>query len=403
MGVPMPNFSEHILVIDRCADDLTRLTDYLLAKGYFVQAAATIEQANKIAADSPPELIFADISSDEISLIPLVKQDSLPAPLIIVSRTERAGDVVACLRAGAADFILKPVGDYSSVDHVIHRILDKIRLAKLNGRLYQQLEEGNIKLHDGLQVLQADQKAGLQVQLKMLPEPDKKIQGFYFAHQVKPSLYLSGDFLDYFNLDSNRVLFYFADVSGHGASSAFVTVLLKNLTMRLKRNLKRGSSDEITCPERFLKRINQELIATDLEKHVTVFVGILDRRRTELTYSVGGHFPMPVITDAGQSEYLEGKGVAVGLFPEPSFDVYTKKLPKNFRITVFSDGILEVIPGLTLKDKEKLLLDVVSREQRGIESLFSALGVDDIKELPDDIAVLTVSDLHKFDNASANQ
>ena len=111
-----------------------------------------------------------------------------------------------------------------------------------------------------------------------------------------------------------------------------------------------------------------------------------------MTYSIGGHFPLPVLTSAGASEYLEGKGMAVGLFPEPIFNVYKKDLPANFKITVFSDGILEVINGPTLKEKEKLLLDVVSQEQRGIESLFSSLGLDGIDDLPDDIAVLTITD-----------
>ena len=119
------------------------------------------------------------------------------------------------------------------------------------------------------------------------------------------------------------------------------------------------------------------------------------KRQQELMYSIGGHFPLPILTCDGQSEYLEGKGMAVGLFPEPSFDVYKKHLPDGFRITVFSDGILEVIKGPALKDKEKLLLDVVSQEQRGIESLFSSLGLDGIDDLPDDIAVLTISDTAK--------
>lgn len=388
----MSNLADRILVIDHQKEDQLRLSDYLSAKGYWVQAVSTIQQAVLLMADASPDLIFADISSDEIKQIPFIDRDTFPASLVIVSETKSAGDVVACLRAGAADFILKPVQDYSSVDHIIHRILDKIRLAKLNRRLHKELEDGNKKLSSGIQELRADQKAGLQVQLKMLPDTNKEIHGFCFDHRIKPSLYLSGDFLDYFNLDQRRSMFYFADVSGHGASSAFVTVLLKNLTMRLKRNLKRNSSDELSCPDQFLRRVNQELLTTDLGKHVTIFVGIIDQQKRELTYSIGGHFPLPILTSAGKSEYLEGKGMAVGLFPEPTFNVYKKALPDGFKITVFSDGILEVISGPALKDKEKLLLEVVSQEQRGIESLFSSLGLDGIDDLPDDIAVLTISD-----------
>ena len=391
----MSNLADRILVIDHQREDRLRLSDYLIAKGYMVQTASTIQQAVLLAEETPPDLIFADISNDEIKTIPFIDRETFPASLVIVSETKTSGDVVACLREGAADFILKPVLDYSSVDHVIARILDKIRLAKLNRRLHKELEEGNKKLSAGIQELRADQKAGLQIQLKMLPAAKKEIHGLCFDHRIKPSLYLSGDFLDYFNLDQHRSLFYFADVSGHGASSAFITVLLKNLTMRLKRNLKRNSSDELSCPDQFLQRVNQELLTTDLGKHVTIFVGIIDRKRMELTYAIGGHFPLPILTSAGQSEYLEGKGMAVGLFPEPRFNVYKKNLPEGFRITVFSDGILEVIEGPALKDKEKLLLDVVSQEQRGIESLFSSLGLDGIDDLPDDIAVLTISDTAK--------
>jgi len=63
---------------------------------------------------------------------------------------------------------------------------------------------------------------------------------------------------------------YIADVSGHGASSAFVTVLLKNLTSRLRRDLRRGFNDEIMHPELSLQRINSELLDTGLGKHVTI-------------------------------------------------------------------------------------------------------------------------------------
>lgn len=161
--------------------------------------------------------------------------------------------------------------------------------------------------------------------------------------------------------------------------------------MRLKRNFKRGSSDEISCPARFLQRVNQELITSDLDKHITIFAVVLDTDDWSMRYSIGGHFPLPILSQSGKTAYLEGKGVALGLFPEPSFDVYTQKLEPDFKVTVFSDGILEVIEGETLNDKEKLLLDVVSREQRGIESLLSSLGLDEEGELPDDIAVLTVT------------
>ena len=386
----MSPLAEHILVLDSQKEDLLRLADYLTAKGYRVQTASTIEQANEVIASSSIDLVFADLTNKEIPSLVLAQTDSYPIPLVVVSETPNAGDVVACLRIGASDFILKPVLDYASVDHVIDRILEKVRLSKQNEQLQKELEEGNKKLKAGLQELRTDQRAGLQIQKKMLPANNKKVNGFAFEYLVMPSLYLSGDFLDYFNLDERRSLFYFADVSGHGASSAFATVLLKNLSMRLKRNYRRQSSDELSCPNDFLKRINQELLASELGKHVTVFAGILDEGAQELRYSVGGHFPMPVYFSDGRAEYLPGKGMAVGLFPEPEFEVYTRKISADFGVTIFSDGILEVMPGDSLSDKERRLLELVENNQKGIEGLSSSLGLGSLQEIPDDIAVLSV-------------
>ena len=394
----MSDLADYILVIDRNERDRHRLSEYLTQIGYYVQQVESIHHASLLASDAPPSLVFADLDNEEVKSLPYVRNDRLMAPVVVVSQVETAGDVVACLRAGAADFILKPIDDFHNVDKVIHGILDKIRLNKLNKRLHQELEERNSKLREGLNALRTDQKAGREIQLKMLPDGKKVIQGLEFDHCVKPSLYLSGDFLDYFNIDDSRTLFYFADVSGHGASSAFVTVLLKNLTMRLKRNYKRGSSDELTCPARFLKRINQELNASNIGKHITVFAGLLDRRANVIDYAIGGHFPVPILKEKGCAEYLEGRGVALGLFPDPEFEVYRRTLAPGFSITVFSDGILEVIEGKSLNDKEKLLLDVVCNEQRGIESLLSSLGLDNVDELPDDIAVLTVCDVADWGN-----
>lgn len=383
--------SDQILVIDPNLEDREKLVTYLTEKGYFVQSATSIETAHLLSFDHVPDLIFADVPSAQIELLPFmdgVKRSSL----IVVAQAETARDIVACLRAGAQDFILKPVSDYEKLDPVINKSLDQIRLAKLNKRLRSELEERNQKLREGIHELRTDQKAGLQVQLKMLPERHKELNGFSFDHVIRPSLYLSGDFLDYYRIDEQRVLFFFADVSGHGASSAFVTVLLKNLSVRLLRNFRRNSSDEITCPVKFLKRLNNELIASDLGKHVTIFAGVLDQSERTLTYAIGGHLPLPILRTPKGVEYLNAKGVAVGLFPEAEFERVVRELPPKFKITVFSDGILEVLHNETLKDKENLLLDVVSKAQGAIESILTSMGLDDIDELPDDIAVMTVCD-----------
>jgi len=172
-----------------------------------------------------------------------------------------------------------------------------------------------------------------------------------------------------------------------------VTVLLKNLTNRLQRNLKRGSSSDILHPNQFLERINTELLDTGLGKHVTVFVGIITISARSLSYSVGAHFPMPILSfEGGETRFLEGSGLPVGLFETPEWEVYEVPLHEPFNLILFSDGILEVIREKGLDEKERRLLEVVSAGSHTIDALSGALDLDQITELPDDIAIVSVTD-----------
>ena len=391
----MTSRTERILIID--ADEQARagLARYLESKGFYVTGSGKPEDALALPEDDLPDVIFADLPPDAIRELSRELDDSNRfIPLVACTSSDASTDVVDAMRAGATDVLLKPCqGDKHALDDVIEKLFDRVRINRLNQLYRKELEDTNRELRTGIAELRADQNAGRKVQLKMLPDKDLKLSSLQVDHLIKPSLYLSGDFLDYFKLTDDKVLVYIADVSGHGASSAFVTVLLKNLTNRLQRNLRRQSSDEILYPDRFLERINAELLDTGLGKHVTVFVGIITISERSLEYAVGAHFPMPIISFAdGETHFLEGSGLPVGIFEEPEWEVYRIKLDRPFRLILFSDGILEVIPAKSLDEKEKTLLELVSGGSHTIASLSEALGLDKISELPDDIALVSVTD-----------
>jgi len=386
--------SELILIIDRDEHARAELDKILVSKGFYVRGYAEASAALELFQDWLPDIIIADLRPGEIrDLVAHLEQEDRPIPLIAYREVSGAGDVVAALRAGAEDFILKPITDKTAIDVALTKLFDRVRISRLNQLYRKELEEANRDLRSGLSELRADQRAGRQVQMKMLPFHEKEINGLTLDHRIKPSLYLSGDFLDYFRLSDDLLLVYIADVSGHGASSAFVTVLLKNLTTRLQRNLRRGSSSEILYPDKFLQRVNAEILDSGLGKHVTIFCGIISQSTHRLSYAVGAHFPMPVLQNPGEdARYLEGNGLPVGLFATPEWSVFEVQLKPGFQLTLFSDGVLEVIEERTLENKEKRLLELVSGDRHTIDSLSSTLGLDEIDEFPDDVAILTISD-----------
>jgi serine phosphatase RsbU (regulator of sigma subunit) len=390
----MHNPSATLLIIDD--DDVVRasLAAYLDDSGFKVLQAPSGPKGLELFDAEHPDLVICDLrmpQMDGLELIRLISERQVDLPVIVVSGAGVMSDAVEALRLGAADYLIKPLEDLAILEHSVRRALDRSRLRLENRRYREQLEAANRDLQASLHLLQEDQDAGRQVQMNMLPMTPWQADDFNFAHQIIPSLYLSGDFVDYFRVDEHRIGFYLADVSGHGASSAFVTVLLKFMTTRLLYESRRGRALREFKPSEVLDHINRGLINCRLGKHVTMLGGVIDQERNVLHYSIGGHLPMPVLYTEGQARYLDGRGLPVGLFVEASYENYQIELPPSFSLTLLSDGILDLLPGDTLKEKESILPRLVEQAGGTLDGLRGLLGLADLEDMPDDIAVLVLS------------
>lgn len=390
----MHKVSATLLIIDD--DEVVResLAAYLEDSNFKVLQALNGLQGLQIFESEQPDLVICDLRMpqiDGLELIRRIRQTASETPIIVLSGAGVMSDAVEALRLGAADYLIKPLEDLAVLEHSVRRALDRAYLRVENQRYRDKLEAANRELQASLNLLQEDQNAGRQVQMNMLPVTPWSIEGLEFSHRIIPSLYLSGDFVDYFRVDERRVAFYLADVSGHGASSAFVTVLLKFMTTRLLYESRRNGTLPEFKPSEVLAHINRGLINTKLGKHVTMLGGVIDLEKNSLTYSIGGHLPLPVLFVEGQAGYLEGRGLPVGLFDDATYDDRVMELPPSFSLSLFSDGILDVLPGATLKEKEALLPEQVAAAGGTLDGLRQVFGLANLAEMPDDIALLVLS------------
>ena len=390
----MQKTSATLLIIDD--DDVVRasLAAYLEDSSFSVLQANNGLQGLQVFEQQQPDLVICDLRMPQVGGLDLIRQVtelSPDIPVIVLSGAGVMNDAVEALRLGAADYLIKPLEDLAVLEHSVRRALDRSRLLLENRRYREKLETANRELEASLHLLQEDQTAGRQVQMNMLPQNPWSTDGFSFEHQIIPSLYLSGDFVDYFRVDEHRVAFYLADVSGHGASSAFVTVLLKFMTTRLMFESRRGGSMPEFKPSDVLGHINRGLINTRLGKHVTMVGGVIDEHTGLLTYSIGGHLPLPVLYTPERTRYLEGRGLPVGLFNEATYTDHVMALPEQFSLTLFSDGILDLLLGETLKEKEAALPEIVSAAGGSLDGLRQTFGLATLGEMPDDIALMVLS------------
>jgi len=275
------------------------------------------------------------------------------------------------------------------------RAVDSLR--GLNEQLEDKVHERtstlintNRHLEESLQKLRDDEEAGKLIQTNLLPPAIEQIGPIVFARHLEPSFYMSGDFVDYFRIDDDHVGFYIADVSGHGVSSAFVTVLLKSFISYARERFMAHEDQAILDPGLLLTRLNGELLAQELGKHMTLFYGVIDTAQNHLIFANGGQFPYPVMLADATIEPIKIKGTPLGMFPFSTYANVERELPPAFVLTVFSDGILELLdqPGLT--DKQHHLASVVKRSDGDLGRIVKRLALDTTTMPPDDVSILTV-------------
>ena len=255
------------------------------------------------------------------------------------------------------------------------------------------LEKTNVELQESLRLLKQDQIAGLEVQKSLMPESPLTFGDYEISHSVTPSLYLSGDFIGYNFVLGRYLLFYFADVSGHGASSAFVTVLLRFMIGRvIRRHITENDHEALTAaPEGLLEHINNQILASGVGKHLTVVAGCLDTETSTLRYVVGAQLPRPIMIVDGKADYLPGMGKPVGIFEDAVWAVEEIQLPERCALVLLSDGVFELVPDKELIDKEKTLLQFLGNKSNTIENLKEALSVDFVEAPQDDVSMLLLT------------
>jgi len=309
--------------------------------------------------------------------------------LVVVLLDESSASVaVEYFRLGVADVWFDGMTQPELSDSFVR--LQNISDAKYEGRAYShELEKANAELQESLRMLKQDQMAGLEVQKSLMPESPLAFGEYEISHSVTPSLYLSGDFVGYNFVLGRYLLFYFADVSGHGASSAFITVLLRFMIGRvIRRHITENDYTALNeAPEGLLEHVNNQILATGLGKHLTIVAGCLDTETSKLRYVVGAQLPRPILIVDGVAKYLPGKGKPVGIFEEASWQVEEITLPKRCALVLLSDGVFDLVPDKDLSDKEQTLLRFLAVSSDDIESLKQALSVDFIEDPRDDISM----------------
>jgi len=392
----MQNSDYTLLVIDDDVGVRQSFVAYLQDSDFQVLGTPDAKTGLALFEQLLPDLVITDLKMpgmDGLSLLKLLHQKYPELPVILISGAGIMSDVVDALRLGATDYLIKPVVDMEVLIHAVRRSLERSHLLVENQQYRAELENVNERLRSHIESLEQDQQAGHFVQQSMQPVSPFLARAYTCTHKLMPSLFLSGDCIDYALLEKRYYAFYLADVSGHGSAPAFVTIWLKNLVSQLVRMRKLLSDFDAmhSTLHELVTVINDEMIEIHLNNHMTMVVGIIDTVTHELFYIVAGHLPLPILVSPEGTSYLEGKGKPVGLFDDNQWQVNHARLPDSCSLVLFSDGILEVVEGNNLLEKEKSLLQLLSDTNGSVDEVCRRIENLNITDAPDDIALLSIS------------
>jgi len=353
--------------------DSSSLRDQLQNLGYELLAVTDTASAKALCERSEPAAVICTQLASAVALAEAHRR--LPVVLARQGRIERQA-LLDALHAGLADVWELPLSEQELRDS-----LDGMR-----GRLAAAASDAEARLNQHIADLQRDQRAGRYIQMGMLPPSPMAIDQYRLAHRILPSLILSGDFVDYFRITDRHFAFYVADVSGHGASSAFVTVLLKNFSRRLRREFRPSM---LTSPGEILQWFNDELLEQNMDKHVALILAVGDLQENLLRLVNAGHFPPAIMVNGAGATFIEQRGKPVGLFENVDYAPLEIRFEAGDALVVFSDGVLDALGDEPLAAKERRLLDAAASGSTP-DAIWEALGIDPAAAAPDDMTCLTV-------------
>lgn len=384
---------QRILVVEDESAVRFNLVSYLEDSGYQVEGSDNGSDALARIRQSTPDLVLSDLWMPGLNGLELVRtlhQEYPELPVIVVSGTGVLGDAVEALREGAWDFIAKPIPDMIVLEHAVVAALEKARLIRDNQHYQTQLEQVNHEMREYLQQLEEDAEAGRTMQMQLMPPASGVLGQYRFERCLLPSLHLSGDFVDYFSIDSDHQGFYLADVSGHGMSSALVTVLLCSFMRQLRESLRQDNDITLLDPALALTRLNSYLRQQQLDKYLTIFYGVIDTRSDLLHYCNGGQFPEPMLIGPTGGLFLAGKNLPLGLIDDVRYVANQTEFSAATTLLICSDGVLELLPENTLAQQKTRLLTAASDTPLSVDKLLTRLNIVPEQRYPDDVTLLIV-------------
>jgi phosphoserine phosphatase RsbU/P len=373
-----------ILIVDDDAASRRLLARMLFASGYTCRESDNaIDALNMVEIEQPAALLL-DVKMPGLDGAEALKRlranpDPAVAQIPVIMLTGHGESEVRCLKAGADDFVIKPV----NVEVLRARIETQLRLHSMR----VQLQEQNDKLEAWRRNLERDLAAARLTQQSLIPQKPPAIPGWDIAACYRPVIEVGGDIYDWLPMDQHRWLFWIADATGHGASAALLTTLAKLLFHH--------ACEEHKEPAAIMHAVNNDLRGIfGGRSFMSAMCAVLDSTSGRAQIVGAGHPPLLLIRFGRGTEAISSSAPPLGLVEQSNFTETPIELGPADAFALYTDGMFGPARDgrrrLTPTQLAGMLNPFASSAQAILDRMLTATINESGGSPPDDVAAVVV-------------
>jgi sigma-B regulation protein RsbU (phosphoserine phosphatase) len=310
-----------ILVVDD-EEGMLRSVGRVLGANYEVASTRSSRDAVRLAEAFKPDLAILDIQMPEMDGFHLMeKLQALDVDLDVILMTgsiqELDAKLIRAIRKDAFYFLQKPF-DRGVLLSLVERCLKLKTLDRTN-------QQHLLRIKKELDDARAFQQS-------LLPPTSAKLGGICISAHYEPCSELGGDFYDYVALPPDGAVIIVADVSGHGASAAMLTGIVKSAL--------HSAGPELYEPASVAERVSQGIRAFVAHHFITLICTRIQNGRMD--YVNAGHPPGILSTLGIPAVLLKATGPIISPVLDFSCEQNTIPVERGAdRIVMYTDGIIE--------------------------------------------------------------
>ncbi len=382
-----------ILVVDDEPLSRSLLARSIERAGFEVLECKDGVEAFQMIEELGPCLLVLDYEMPELNgaqICEILRKDPNPeiaeAPIIFLTAHSGEEHEVECLRAGANDFVIKPVNPAV----LRARIETHLHLWALRKRLQSQNEE----LARRQREQDLDLEAARLTQQAIIPQRMPPLLGWSFAARFRPLIQVGGDMYDWFRLPDGGSLFWIADATGHGASAALHTALTKLLF--------RHASAESGSPAAIMESVGAEFHEIfDGKSYMTAMCLVLRPGSGAAVVCGAGHPPLLIARADGRVESIASSGPPLGIAHDLTREEEAFELGKGDAFVMYTDGFYGLMNSVGQRLQQSELSQLLPAPGDSAEEFLAAIlrrldGYAEGQPMPDDVAA--VAGLRKVDS-----